>query len=446
MHTPNSEKPYKPQIAVFCYDNRDTDNIADNIIIRGYDYQQYHIANLSGLIYSEKHDIWRNVDVDRLVLAMLFLSRHTLIQTSGRRFDKLWDDIISLLISNRHIVFMDEDTVGDLNDTWYRDIELYKGKNSSDMIVRDITVNEYNRLLSKIQESGLNIIYYTKSTDVLIRVQAEIDEIEGGSIFRLYVPNGKYQIDQFAALIRLFEKYLQYVEGTSVLVDERKTDHGVLFVFREKGNFSLDERIDESLVRFESFMETCSHDPEQAETMLESIGLRGPKATALVADYSKRYKRIKIDAKHEYEAKVLSIKQRLESELLDLDIENVEYKPTTDLASITTMYSKTQPITINVHGNYIHLVDSIVANELNGDITYTQEDKQLVELFNTYAENMAAFRLKSELELLKDTSASVSNRTTAKQRIGGFLKKYAPVVGDTVVKGLLGYLEKKITG
>ncbi len=82
----------------------------------------------------------------------------------------------------------------------------------------------------------------------------------------------------------------------------------------------------------------------------------------------------------------------------------------------------------------------------NGDIHYTSEDKQLIDLFEKHAERLESVLLKSDLDQLKDTSSSEAERKTAKQKIVSFLSRVAPAIGQSALTVLTAYLEKILTG
>jgi hypothetical protein len=103
-------------------------------------------------------------------------------------------------------------------------------------------------------------------------------------------------------------------------------------------------------------------------------------------------------------------------------------------------------ISINVFNPTVYN-NPVAESIINGDIHYTSEDKQLIDLFQRYAEGLEPIRLKSELEQLKDTSSPETVRKTAKQKIVGFLwNKVAPAISQSALSVLTAYLQKVLTG
>jgi len=84
---------------------------------------------------------------------------------------------------------------------------------------------------------------------------------------------------------------------------------------------------------------------------------------------------------------------------------------------------------------------------MNGDIHYSDEDKELISLFEKYTQGLEPMHLRSQLELLKDTTSPEAERKTAKQRIVGFLyNKVAPALSQSALTVLTAYLQKLVTG
>ena len=102
-----------------------------------------------------------------------------------------------------------------------------------------------------------------------------------------------------------------------------------------------------------------------------------------------------LDLNQERELKLLGIKHRLESELTDLNLQNdinhllsdliPEPKPSSILyEGDRGLFTKADTI-INIKTQYINNVKGIVASEINGEIDYTPEDTQLMNIMEQYA-------------------------------------------------------------
>lgn len=206
-----------------------------------------------------------------------------------------------------------------------------------------------------------------------------------------------------------------------------------------------------AFARFEQFMSLCQNDLKQAEALLLKTGMNPSEASRLLTKYGKEYQRLLLDIEHERERKVLDLRQRLESETLELAhgmslSVNTSIQPSALLSlsphaeAISSIMVSNSTVIINPG------LQSYVEQAIYGDIHYTTEDKELLELFMKYAQGLEVARLRSDLEQLKDTSLSDVERKTAKQKIMGFLGKVAPAIRQSALTVLTAYVEKILTG
>ena len=156
----------------------------------------------------------------------------------------------------------------------------------------------------------------------------------------------------------------------------------------------------------------------------------------------KKYQRLELDIKHEYEQKTLLLTQELESEVIELS----------DAASVRSIINAPasnlllSPFDLSSADLHAARSSQRVRRAIDGDIHYTLEDERIIDLFRLHAEGLESVTLKSDLELLKDESAPEDTRLTAKQKVASFLHRMMPIVGETFGKGSLEYLQKVIVG
>ena len=89
------------------------------------------------------------------------------------------------------------------------------------------------QLLKSIQTSGIEIVAYKNNAEIALGIYRFLDEIDKGIFLHLYVPNGRYQEDQLASFLRLFESYLQHVEKLHFSIETRRTLHGQIYEFKD---------------------------------------------------------------------------------------------------------------------------------------------------------------------------------------------------------------------
>ncbi len=277
------------------------------------------------------------------------------------------------------------------------------------------------------------------------KILSLLDTIDSEVLFRLYIPKDHFQERQISSFLKLFEDYMQNVAKCSFWIDQIKSQHGIMFVFKST-NKMTQESIDNSVSRFNKFLALAQNDLEDARKILLKAKIAPIDAEYLLTRYIRDYNRIQLDVRHDLEARTLALKQRLENELFDA----VTFKPSAkELPSTQTNFlSNTQNLgTININFFTQSIFDNSVAQNIleetfNGDISYGIEEKQIIDLFEKYAEGLEAVSLKSELNILKDKTMNSNERQTAWKKIQTFLTKVAPIIGDKLIDLLFEYLRK----
>jgi hypothetical protein len=299
-------------------------------------------------------------------------------------------------------------------------------------------IHECTKLLNSIKSGPVEIGPYNKRSEITVRIQQYLDDIEGGVFLRLYLPNGRYQADQIAELLRLFENYLQSIEKLQFRIDARKSDNGVMYVFRSKDEVNDLTNIKEAFVRFESFMRLCQNDPDRAISALLRMGASSIDAPSIVAKYATRFNRLIIDTHQEFERRCLSLKHQFQNEIFEasngLILRFSNSDPSANLMSLVPLPSNT------LHNNLAHkepsdlYLASLEARIERGDISYTEEDLKIRDLLSEYKPEMEATSLHAELDQLKDESAPEEERQSAKQKLLGALHKISQVTRDETIK------------
>jgi hypothetical protein len=243
---------------------------------------------------------------------------------------------------------------------------------------------------------------------------------------------------------------MKQVEGTQFAVDARKSDKGVVYIFKAKDTSKKVFDLQDSFDRFDSFMQACGDDPVEAETILRSMGHSKNDASRLIANFSKSYKRLTLDIRHEYETKLLSLKHSFESEMIETNIQFLPVQTYQErLTSLIPSISQVESLNITVGDISVikgKRIQAEINKMINGSIVYNKNDKALIKLFEKYAERIAAIQLKSDLDQLKDSSVAETSRTTAKQRILTFLRKAANIAGKSAEKVAVSALSKYLEG
>jgi len=380
--------------------------------------------------------------------------RFVLAQLSGRTYQFIADEgysdlaeiIFGRISSLPHAVFIHQ--------------EVYSGQamdaSADEEVLQENSLRlEVNELLSR---HSLNVLEYQKNSEVTLLAVDAIQKAETGLLLRLYVPNKQLWSVETDKFLQLFRDYLTRVAGLNVKLEEVRTSSGVILELR--GDPSKDIDLSTSYENFANLAAMCVSDPRSAETLLKSQNVPPSEIAGVVTRYGKEFRRLQLDMQQEMELKSLGIRHRLESELQEqfgdeVSVEEVRqfavlsipaYVSTGGvLRSIAPQLPQPSAITLNYSPQFIDAVHGIVAQEITGDIDFTESDRELLKLFAKYGEDQRDSLL-GVLRELKDKDAPKSGRMKAHQRLRDFLRA-AGKRGADVATGLLqAYLQKLLIG
>ena len=306
----------------------------------------------------------------------------------------------------------------------------------------------------QLLSSGVPVSPFYIRSDVTIRLQEFLQELDQGVFLRLYVPNARYQADQLQSLIKVLERYLAQVEGSHFAVDLQKTPTGTVYVFKTQDGPTDLKSLDAAVSRFDEFMKQCGDDPTAAEAVLRAQGTSDDDATYLVARYARDYQRLMLDVKHELEHKRLLLRHRLENDLIEI---GSGFSPQTlqvqGPSALLGLSSDPRPVAISVDTINVVTGDQIVTRAdqiVNGGINYTTQDREIMHLLLRFADRLEALQLRSDLDQLKDPSTPEPAKLTGKQRLVAFLHRAATKAGEVTekiaVETLSKYLESLLSG
>jgi hypothetical protein len=312
---------------------------------------------------------------------------------------------------------------------------------------------EVDALINSLYAAEIQVAPFFMRSDTTIRLQEFFQDIEQGVFLRLFVPNDRLQSDQMRSLLEVLERYLQQVEGKDFSIDSSKSERGIIYVFRSAEASESLQTLNEAFARFDAFMKLCGDRPEKGAELLRTRGVPDNESAFIVEKYARDYRRLLLDTRHEFERKSLILKQRLESELTDGSHAVTLTWPTEGVSSLVGTLAAAGNISINVGSLSVvnaQAVSAVIDSVVNGSITYNDNDRQLLALFERYATGLEALQCRSDLDQLKDESVSEPNRQNASQRLVGFLRKAAVKAGEVAEKvavtTLTKYLETLLKG
>lgn len=377
---------------------------------------------------------------------------------------KLTPHVITLMASNeyKYVRVKLFKKIGKVSNILFVYEDLLSGEFETHSWIDQPSEEDRNLIFEMLSEHGINVLPYKRNSEVTVMAETFLTETEQNLIFRLYVPTGRLWSNESDKLIQLFRNYLAKVASIKVRLDQYRTDKGVIYEIHSE-EVELSAGIDAEFSEFTQFMDLCVADPSAAENMLKEKSVKQKDLMGILSRYSKEAKRLNVDLKHEREQKILSIKHRLESELVDT------IPGATDWSSIDAMVNMAVPalsgskvaiavdqeptmlvgssshsnITVNVNPQIINTVNGVIAQEIRGDQTISVEAQQLLGLINQYG-GVASQDLASSVHELEDKSAPKSGRFNAKQKLKKFLIEVSKKTGDVAMGVLQSYIEKQL--
>lgn len=312
------------------------------------------------------------------------------------------------------------------------------------------------RGVERLKESGLNVIAFKSNAEITVAAETFVLDAGHGLLFRMYVPLGQVWDAQIAQMIELFSDYLARVMKVKVRLDRTQTNCGVIFTFYADTVGAADGA--EKFAEFSAFLDMCATDQLAASEHLRRYPLSSREIASIVEKYAKAAFRLRIDLRHERETKMLAVRHGLEIELAETtglhpavlsEIVNAAVPMPDSFADIESVSTTAAhaPTIVGTNFGTLHIgtIQQTVARELQGSITTTREDQELLTLFKREGGNESS-ALTSALYELNDASAPVGSRTLAKQKIRTFLLNLGEKVQAAALDILKAYIEKKTLG
>jgi hypothetical protein len=346
----------------------------------------------------------------------------------------------------------------------YTDIERWKKSNGVTSTSAEIKEMMEERI-STLQDAGIKLIPYRKWSDIRIATMQFLNEAKRGLILRIYLSEEKFLANEFEKLLKLFVDYLRKAQSLDISIDQSKTNQGQIVEFYSKDGDIRSDQLAGLLQNFSHFLDVCSVDIDQAVEMIGPTRIPKDKLNDLISRYAKEARRLILDVRQEKEKKLLSIRHRIQSEIIDLELESEQAELGANLAkqmndvvtenfgllnmagiapgSITIMQ---QPNLIFHNPVIAGKINNIIAQEINGDILYDSEELELLRLMRDQADDVEYAELKSAVDQLKDGSVSEPQKTTSWQRIKAFAVKHSDKMGSLGLKIAEKIIDKYVFG
>lgn len=289
---------------------------------------------------------------------------------------------------------------------------------------------------------------------------AEAIHEEVNLFLRIYIPSQRLYAEESSKLLSLFREWLITVRRYNVRESGYSTTKGKVHEFFVESS-PRNPDLGEELSGFSDFLTLCSKDRKSAADMLGKVGLDRTSSNEIVAKFGQEVRRLKTELRHDWERRTLSIRHELEAELMDggveLSVAQIEeinsslHKIMPDpsnpdawpLLSPPAIQAPRSSVTIITSARIIHARESMIIENVQGDVKLGPEAKELLALINQSGTSDAT-ALRTAVHELEDNAAPTDARATAKRRLKKFLGQLAGTTHDVGIDLLQKYLESKI--
>ena len=348
-----------------------------------------------------------------------------------------------------NIVFLYEDIfTGEQTDEWR---EQYKPYPAKEVLYSAVDF---------LKRYRVELIPYRRNAEVNVIAEAFLDDTARNLLFRLYVPRGQIWSNETDRFLQLFQDYLAKVDRIAVRLDQRRTDYGTIYEYH--GEALPGERdLSNEFRDFSSLMDICASNVAAAAAVLSAKSIDAREITMIIERYAKEARRLHLDIKHEAESKIIAIRHRLESELIDLAPTDHEWATIMSAvaSAIPTLsygasgpsryltgppaHTGSQNVTYNIRPQIINTVNGVVAQEIYGDQHLMPEHMQILELIRLHAPENAR-EIETAVYEIADRSEGKVDRLKATQKIKTFLLEVAKRTGDVACGVLQTYIERQL--
>lgn len=406
-------------------------------------------------LLKSKPENWQSIveyfDAYEIASVLIKLDPYAISLMASEEYQEVSGRLLQKISREPNLVFVHEDllTGETVSDEW---IPLHWRPSKNDL----------DKVLEAMESAGLDVMPYKRNAQVTVIAESFLQDTEANLLFRIYVPSGRMWSNETDRLLQLFREYLSNVGHIAARLDQQRTDKGIIYEFHgsePKGEVKLSKEFAE----FTHFLDLCVHDQSAAEAILANKSVDARRVSEILVRYSKEARRLHVDLKQERERKVLEIKHRLESELIDEIPGDVDWNAVSQLIETTVPpvnsgagaslmvgnYSRVfdslgqANVTVNVNPQIVGTVNGVIAQEINGNQNLGVQGQELLELVQKYGDARANELITAIYEV-EDRSVPKPDRLKAGQKLKKFLIEVARKGGDVAAGVLQKYIENQL--
>lgn len=406
-------------------------------------------------LLKSKPENWQSIveyfDDYEIASVLIKLDPHAISLMGSDEYQEVSNRLLQKISKKPNLVFVHEDllTGETASDEW---IPLHWRPSKNDL----------DKVLKAMESAGLDVMPYERNAQVTVIAESFLQDTEANLLFRVYVPSGRMWSNETDRLLQLFREYLSNVGHIAIRLDQQRTHKGIIYEFHgsePKGEIGLSKEFAE----FAHFLDLCVDDPSAAEAILANKSVDSRRVSEILVRYSKEARRLHVDLKHERERKVLAVKHRLESELIDEIPDEIDWNAVNELiestvpsmdggAGASLMLGGSSHvfgslghanITVNVNPQIVGTVNGVIAQEINGNQNLGVQGQEILELVQKYGDPRANELITAIYEV-EDRSVPKPDRLKAGQKLKKFLIEVARKGGDVATSVLQKYIENQI--
>jgi anti-anti-sigma factor len=279
-------------------------------------------------------------------------------------------------------------------------------------------------------------------------------------LFRVYIPSERMYAAEAGRLLTLFRYWLTATRGRGIRQSGYRTALGEMHEFFADASVvgvDLYEQFDS----FSGFLTLCTDNESAAVDLLAEMNLSRRKSSDLVSRFSREARRLQVDLRYERERRILSLRQTLEQELVESDID-LRQVSSSQLSALLECFipgpsapeslallagsqaaAQIGAITVNINPQIISALESTIVQNVQGVVYLGSQAKEILALIDRFGGDDKAV-LRSDVYELEDADAPRANRSAARRRLKNFLSQLVGTVHDVGLPLLEKYLEKKL--
>lgn len=276
------------------------------------------------------------IEADGASLVIARLNRHNLEQMTASgtpHADELYKEhalsaprLLRAISSIPHLVLLHED-IG-LGRDWKSEAPagwLYEGEEY------DETLSEATRAsaFELFDRCGVQPTFYRRNAEADELAVLFVDDISSNLLLRIYIPSGAVFGNEAAGILDMFRDWLVTTQRVGVRRAGYRTTRGEVVEFYADSSIAHDDIVPR-FEQFQRFVDLLS-DADAALESLMALGFGPDAASEFIARNVRALRRLRTDLRHDYERRLLALRQAAEAEVVEEVDTNVPF-PTVESA------------------------------------------------------------------------------------------------------------------